>query len=133
MTNFWLPELGIFLCMFYILILNDARAISNDLQHSNYEELFCLKEETCNYNCRRIICSDNGPLLSVGCCVTYSEDTGLISFTLCPNFLALSNYNVTKPGHIQLPRNLNQLNDYMCSPLNRKGLVCSVLMALVPR
>ena len=140
MTSFWLPELAIFLCVFNILMLNDARAASksyissssvknqstsNDLQHSNYEELFCLKEETCNYNCSRIICSDNGPLLSIGCCATYSEDTGLISFTLCPNFLALSNYNVTKPGHIQLPRNLSQLNDYMCGPLNRKGLVCS--------
>ena len=36
-------------------------------------------------------------------------------------------YNVTSSQHILLPRNLSQLNDYMCTcgPLNRKGLVCS--------
>ena len=27
--------------------------------------------------------------------------------------------------YFQLPKNLSQLNDYMCAPLNRKGLVCS--------
>ena len=26
---------------------------------------------------------------------------------------------------LQLPQNLSQLNDRMCSPMNRKGLVCS--------
>ena len=43
-------------------------------------------------------------------------------------------YNITTDNHVQLPRNLSQLNDYMCSPLNRKGhYAVSVLMALVPR
>ena len=37
---------------------------------------------------------------------------------------AYSGYNMTKPGHIQLPKNISRLNDYMCGPLNRKGFLC---------
>ena len=33
--------------------------------------------------------------------------------------------NVTTPDYITLPVSLNELNDYMCGPLNRKGLLCS--------
>ena len=32
---------------------------------------------------------------------------------------------MTRPGYVQLPDNVSELNDYMCAPLNRKGLVCS--------
>ena len=42
----------------------------------------------------------------------------------CPYFQP-KGYNYSRQGIITLPRNLNQLNDYMCGPLNRKGLVCS--------
>ena len=34
-------------------------------------------------------------------------------------------YNISSSGYISLPVNLSQLNDYMCGPINRKGLVCS--------
>ena len=101
---------------------------SNDQQHFNSGQLFCVssKEETCSYNCSQVICSENGPIIPLGCCATYDEDTQLVSFTLCPNFLALKSYHVAaKPGHILLPRSVSQLNTYMCGPLNRKGLVCS--------
>ena len=56
--------------------------------------------------------------------MTFSEDTRLLSLSYCPYLQSGSN-NVTSYSDIQLPRNLSQLNDYMCSPLNRKGLVCS--------
>ena len=71
-----------------------------------------------------IICSDGEPQLKVGYCATYSEETRLISMTTCPN-LQHKGYNVTSNGYIRLPRNLSQLNHYMCTPLNRKGFVCS--------
>ena len=29
------------------------------------------------------------------------------------------------PGHVLLPKNLSQLNQYICSPLKRKGFLCS--------
>ena len=33
--------------------------------------------------------------------------------------------NVTISEYIQLPSNITELSDYMCGPLNRKGIVCS--------
>ena len=44
----------------------------------------------------------------------------------CINQFKVSDYNVTKASeYIQLPTVLTELNDSMCGPLNRKGLVCS--------
>ncbi len=115
---------------------NRVGGISSNSQHTNlsisnekqYDQLFCVSSEEeiqFSYNCSQIICSKNGPVIPLGCCATYDEDTQLVSFTLCPNFLALKSYRVAaQPGHILLPRNLSHLNDYMCWPLNRKGLVC---------
>ena len=71
-----------------------------------------------------IICSNGEPLLKVGYCATYSEKTKLISITEFSNF-QYKGYNVTTDRYIRLPRNLSQLNHYMCAPLNRKGIVCS--------
>ena len=74
--------------------------------------------------CFRIECSQSGSLLRYGECATFSEDSNLIPMSTCQYFEPDS-YNMTSSKHILLPRNLSQLNDYMCGPLNRKGLVCS--------
>ena len=84
------------------------------------------------YNSPKNMCSPSGPLLAYSFCATYNEDTKILSIVkrlyFQPNV-----YNITTDNHVQLPRNLSQLNDYMCSPLNRKGhYAVSVLMALVP-
>ena len=47
-----------------------------------------------------------------------------MSILHCPYFQP-DGHNFTAEGLLLLPRNLSQLNDYMCGPLNRKGLVCS--------
>ena len=31
----------------------------------------------------------------------------------------------SQPGFIELPSNITELNDYMCGPTNRKGMLCS--------
>ena len=31
---------------------------------------------------------------------------------------------MTELGYIRLPDNISELNDYMCGPMNRKGLLC---------
>ena len=77
-----------------------------------------------SYRGTEIRCSKDGPLLLVGYCATFDEGTELLSITKCLAFKS-DVYNVTTPGYINLPRNLSQLNDYMCGPLNRQGLVCS--------
>ena len=90
-------------------------------QNNKYKRMLC-SELKCDY--LKIMCSQSGPTLPYGYCVTYSEDTNLLSMSWC-RFFESGNYNVTGSQTVLLPRNLSQLNDYMCGPLNRKGLVCS--------
>lgn len=68
-----------------------------------------------------IRCTSNEALLRFGRCITYQEGTGT-ALSLCPYFL-IDGFldNVTEGLFITLPRDVTQLNDYMCQPLNRKG------------
>ena len=94
---------------------------THDQDVNQHSQLLCFNS---TYSCSEVSCSQSGPSLALGYCATYSEDTGLLSIFKCPYF-QFNGYNVTNPGLIQLPRNLTELNDYMCGPLSRKGLVCS--------
>ena len=91
-------------------------------QDTQYSLTLCSKPAI--YSCSQITCSKSGPLVDIPYCVTYSDNTKLLSLTKCPYFQP-NGHNVTQCDKIILPRNLSQLNDYMCGPLNRKGLVCS--------
>ena len=72
-----------------------------------------------------IICYQDELLLKSGHCATFNETTKTVSISACPhNQQDGYNMSIKKTGYIVLPRNLSQLNDYMCGPLNRKGLVC---------
>ena len=82
-------------------------------------------QELCSYRYSDILtCQQSKPLLTAGYCATYNNYTKLISILEC-TFFQPNGYNYTSKESVLLPRNLNQLNDYMCGPLNRKGLVCS--------
>ena len=99
-------------------------------QCSGHEvQWFCFNSATNTYVCiddGSITCSKKGPLLRFGHCATYSEDTRFLSIAACPIMITqLAGYNVTIPGYIQLPSNITKLSDYMCGPLNRKGIICS--------
>ena len=81
------------------------------------------------YDCcqiKEVHCFENGPALPYGYCATYSESnlTESLSIAKCP-YLQSNIYNMTTPENLPLPVSLTELNDYMCGPLNRKGLVCS--------
>ena len=69
-------------------------------------------------------CWQSMPTLKEGDCATYDAEKKLVSTVDCPFFYP-NRYKLATPGHILLPRNLSQLNDYMCGPLNRKGHLCS--------
>ena len=71
-------------------------------------------------------CVNGTGLLSYNYCMTYKEETDTLSVsaTLCTYF-ELNGHNISEPGFISLPRNISELNDYMCGPMNRKGVVCS--------
>ena len=91
-----------------------------DSSASNQQsQLLCLNSHYYTFGC-----SQDGPILKAGRCATYSGDTKLVSILNCPYFQP-DGHNFTAEGLLLLPRNLSQLNDYMCGPLNRKGLVCS--------
>ena len=69
-------------------------------------------------------CTNDRALLSYNFCMTYEEETNTLSATFCTYF-ELRGHNISEPGFISLPSNISELNDYMCGPLNRKGIVCS--------
>ena len=60
--------------------------------------------------------------LLLGYCMTHDDSSG-------DTFLGRSIfYNYQKPTnhlYLELPINISHLNDFMCGPLNRKGLLCS--------
>ena len=69
-------------------------------------------------------CTEQGALLKYGYCMTYGEGEG--TFVGRCQYFQISGHNTTDPpGFITLPDNISELNDYMCGPMNRKGLVCS--------
>ena len=70
-------------------------------------------------------CTEQGALLRYGNCMTYEE--GEEAFVGRCRYFEISGHNTTDPpaGFITLPDNVSKLNDYMCGPMNRKGLVCS--------
>ena len=90
------------------------------------------------FNCSirdcHMTCRDGIPLLEVGYCATYNNETRRISIATCSDY-QLGSYNVTSSGkYIQLPSDLSQLNEYMCGPLNKKvSCVEIAVMDLVPR
>ena len=99
---------------------------------SNDKQWFCFNATTIAYSCNqaavsgRVTCTEHGPTIGIGICATYDENTRILSFSRCYNQAGVSDYNMsTISWNIQLPTVLSELNDYMCGPLNRKGLVCS--------
>ena len=90
---------------------------------------YCFNSSTRDYDCKHIYndlitCTDTGPALQTGFCATYSEYTELLSITDCPYF-QLNVFNITSSGYVNLLDTLIELNDSMCAPLNRRGIVCS--------
>ena len=67
-------------------------------------------------------CTNQGVLLKLGHCATFQEGKGI--FIARCLYFQLEGHNVTEPGYIRLPDNISELNDYMCGPMNRKGLLC---------
>ena len=70
-----------------------------------------------------IHCTETGALVRLGRCMTHEKSVGTF-FAECFYF-QLPHGNFTTDGYFSLPSNVSELNDYMCGPMNRKGLVCS--------
>ena len=69
-------------------------------------------------------CVNEKGLLRYNYCMTYKEETNTVSASVCAYF-KLNGHNISEPGFISLPKNVSELNDYVCGLMNRKGKVCS--------
>ena len=74
-----------------------------------------------------IKCGDNGiTMLQYGQCVTHDEKSGSTEVAKCPYFHQTGhNISEVAQGYITLPSNVSELNEHMCGPMNRRGLLCS--------
>ena len=69
-------------------------------------------------------CTPDGAVLRLGYCMTYERGEGI--FVSRCNYRVAEDHNITADKmYIKLPENVTELNDYMCAPLNSKGLACS--------
>ena len=101
----------------------------NKTQYIYQDESHLLCSES-GYKFTQLYCNQSRPLLERGYCVTFNEKTKILSIFNCPYFQFDRYYLINYHGNIPqimmpLLRNLTELNDYMCDPMNRKGLVCS--------
>lgn len=94
----------------------------------SFTDVVSLSEEISTFcwyqliNTELLKCTTEGTLLSIGYCATQDNDQSVL-FMKCP-YLDLWGHNITEPGYIRLPNNVSELNEYMCGPMNRKGMVC---------
>ena len=87
---------------------------------------FIYSTDTNNCECypnSNVVCNENKASLNFASCMTYKEEEGTF-LGLCISFLAHGR-NVSNRLYLDLPGNLTDLNDFMCGPMNRKGLICS--------
>ena len=105
--------------------------VSTLTQGNNCSLLFHYENETRQCEClshlfntfdTSVMCAPNDrALLSYNFCLTYNEETDTLSISFC-SYFTLDGRNISTPGFINLPENIS---DYMCGPMNRKGIVCS--------
>ena len=83
----------------------------------------CQCFESLNIDVR---CTNEGALLRFGRCMTYQDEENVTLVGFCPYF-HVDNFidNITQGLFFNLPKNVSELNDYMCTPLNRKGYQCN--------
>ena len=63
--------------------------------------------------------------VAAGTCVTYDNTSEAIAIGYCPYDRTGKDSNYVKLFFTSLPENESELNDVMCGPLNRQGLLCS--------
>ena len=69
--------------------------------------------------------ADQRAQLRLSYCMTYEEGGG-IYLAHCHYFkIDTNSYKISANNHMILPKNVSELNDYMCGPMNRKGRLCS--------
>ena len=122
------------ICWLFLLIL-PSETVESQTPHISQRDKYhytidvqwpCFTSNSAFDCCKitdRIACTVSGPTILFGVCATY--DGANLSIGHCDAYFEPSKYNVTTPMYILLPIDLTKLNESMCAPLNRKGLLCS--------
>ena len=64
--------------------------------------------------------------LSAGICMTYNDDTEEVSVGKCPYAVFDERYAaLQKEGYVYVPKNVSDLNQFMCESWGREGYLCS--------
>ena len=90
---------------------------------TNFEECKCYSAVNIGSS-YRVRCNRDKTSLLYNYCMTYDNESGTSLLSYCVYF-TLQGHTISELGMIQLPHNISELNDYMCGPMNRKGILCS--------
>ena len=106
-------------------VITSLNSHQDKYNYSNNVHWSCLDSNSSFDCCKisKVLCTKHGPSLNFGYCATF--DGANLSIGRCDAYFEPSSYNITTPLYISLPIDLNKLNESMCGPLNRKGLLCS--------
>ena len=112
---------------------NDAVAIANVSttsvpQNQQCKQWFYYDSTTEKCECLNniisvISCEKNEAFLEFGYCASYNEYSRMLYIARCM-FFQPDSRNLSQYG-ILLPKNVSQINEYSCAPMNRRGFVCS--------
>ena len=144
-------QLSFVVCFLLILLIIPSQQANDSLQHQhkstshmlyrqqitylypqNVHRWYCFNNTNVDYestfDCckiKHLVCDDNGPALKAGHCATFDGNQQILSISTCYIYFDHSKYNITTSGVVSVPISLTDLNESVCAPLNRKGLVCS--------
>ena len=79
---------------------------------------------SCHKSAAAVKCGKNSSLLQFGYCMTYNNATEITEYGPCPYIRQFNNTVVAHMFYIQLPENVDLLNEFMCGSLNREGSLC---------
>jgi hypothetical protein len=125
--------LGLALSFTIVQVDSSERLVSPAPHDHQYPEcpLWYYYYDTTTQNCTclpdwLIHCDHDGnAFLDFGHQLSYDEGRRALSRIVTRNLQLPWRYNITSAGEVLLPRNISTLNEYMCTPLNRKGYMCS--------
>ena len=98
---------------------------STEMNHGPHFNSQALCSNSSAYQFTQLECVNGTPLLYREYCATFNEKIQLLSIFACPYFQWDNYKSFRHHNQIELLQNLSELNNRICGPLNRKGLVCS--------
>ena len=119
------------LSLIFLLISPTMASLEQTPQHNDnchpwsfYNATLCSCQCYANPGTSDLKCAKNETWIRIRSCMT--TDKKGTYFGVCETFLFYNRSAAVVDGnYLKLPNNISELNDYMCTPMNRKGRLCS--------